>query len=135
MELAAVIKEMPVTEKWLTVFMIVITGLISPVLSLLLTVGFLVWTDCLLGVWASMKRGDKFSSSRFRHSVSKMFVYHLVLVLGYFVEKHMLFETVPLTKVAATMIGLAEMISVYENSSSIIGKPIFSGILSILNKK
>lgn len=135
MELAALIRDLPPVDKWISIFLIASCALFSPIIGLLVTTGFLIWSDCALGIWAAMKRGEKFSSSRFRHSVTKMLVYHLVLVLGYHVEKNMMFETVPLTKLAATMIGLAEMISVYENSSSIIGKPIFSGILSMINKK
>ncbi len=135
MELAAVIKEMPATEKWLALFVITVSSIVSPVLGLLVTVGFLVVVDCILGIWASLKQGQKFTKNKFTQTIAKMFVYHTVLVLGFHVQHFMLFDFVPLTKVAATMIGLAEMISVYENASVILEKPVFKGLISMLASK
>lgn len=126
---------LPSLEKYATQTALALLAAIAPIYALLITTGALIVADLILGVWASRKRGIAITSSRLRDTVSKMLIYHSVLVLGFFVEKHMLHGLVPITKIAASCIGLVELKSVYENASLILGKPIFAEILFRLGSK
>lgn len=110
-------------------------GAIAPIHTLLITVGFLIFGDMVLGVWAAKKRGEKITSARLRDTVSKMFIYHMVLILGFLVQENMLDGWVPIVKLSASMIGIVEIKSVLENSGSILGQPLFKELIQRLGSK
>jgi hypothetical protein len=108
---------------------------IAPIHALLLTVGLLIFGDMVLGVWAAKKRGEAITSSRLRDTVSKMFIYHMVLILGFLVQEHMLDGWIPIVKLSASVIGIVEIKSVLENSGSILGQPLFKELVQRLGSK
>jgi hypothetical protein len=122
-------------DKWLIPLIVSCFALLAPIHSILLAVGILIFGDATLGVWAARKRGDKITSSRLRDTVSKMLIYHAVLVLGFIVERYLVHDLLPIAKLAAGAIGLVEMKSVLENASDILGKPLFKDLIQKLGSK
>lgn len=108
---------------------------LAPIHAVLVTVGLLIFGDLILGVWAASKRGEEITSARLRDTVSKMFIYHTVLVLGYLVEKNMLGGFIPIAKLSASVIGIVEIKSVFENAGSILGQPLFKEIIDKISSK
>lgn len=124
-----------IAEKYLIPFLIACLTAIAPIHTAMIVVGLLIFGDMILGVWAAIKRGEVIRSARLRDTVTKMFVYHTALILGFLVEVHLVQGDLPIAKLTASVIGIVEMKSVFENSSVILGKPLFQEILNKLGSK
>ena len=122
-------------EKYLLAIVVTLLGFLAPIHTIMLAVGVLIFGDMILGVWAAKKQGRTITSARLRDTVSKMFIYHLVLIMGFVVEKWLLNDFIPIAKLTASVIGVVEMKSVYENAGIILGHPLFSDLILKLGSK
>lgn len=102
---------------------------LAPIQAILITVGILIIADLLTGILAAMKRNEKISSAAMRRTISKMFVYQLTVICGFLLETYLMGGIIPVTKIAASVIGMVEFKSMLENANSIIGENIFKIIL------
>lgn len=92
-----------------------LVAVFSPIGPMLGTVVALIFTDLGFGIWAAHKRGEKITSAALRRTISKIFVYEVVLCILFLSEKYLLNDIVPVTKLVAGVIGMVEMTSVLEN--------------------
>lgn len=112
---------------WVTIFM-------APARATMVAVGFLVLGDLVSGIWASHKRGEKFSSSKLRQTVIKTLGYQLALLLA-FVTENVLLPELPVLKVVAGLIAGTELISAMENLSAITGVPLGDLVKKMFDKR
>lgn len=110
-------------------------ALVAPIWPVLITLGFLVAADTILGVWASMKRGDKFRSWLGWRVFSKLFIYQFVIIVLYFAETHVWKGWIPAVNLAAGGVALVEVASILENATSILGTPVFKFLQNKLDSK
>lgn len=120
---------------FLSKVVIVILALIAPIQATMLTVGFLIVADLITGIWASHKRGEKFSSAEMRRTVSKMLIYQLCVISAYFIEAHILQQVLPIAKIVSGVIALVELKSLLENSNTILGVDIFKALIKKLGSR
>lgn len=64
-------------------------AVIAPIQGLLLITALFVGLDTIVGIWASVKAGYKFRSSRLFNLVTKTFFYMSTIFLGFLIDKHM----------------------------------------------
>lgn len=88
---------------------------------------FLVCADLITGIWASVKRGEKFTSWGLRKTASKVLAYELAVVLAFVIESNFL-TFLPLVKTIAGFIAATEGKSGLENLSKITGIDLWSSI-------
>lgn len=112
---------------WLLVFL-------APVQATMIAVSALVVGDLVTGVWAALKRGETFSSAKFRQTVTKTIGYQLAIVLAFITESQLIPE-LPVVKVVGGLIASVEFTSAGENLSSILGIPIGDIIKKLFDKK
>lgn len=122
-------------NKWVIPLILAAITVLMPIKSSCIVVVLLVMGDCVLGVWAAKKRGDKITSARLRDSVSKMVIYLLGVTLAFITQEFLTGDIFPLVKIMTTGVGFVEIKSVFENSGEILGKPIFTTLLNILGSK
>lgn len=120
-------------EKWIGPILLVFLTSIAPIHSVLTVVAVLIVSDLFLGIWAAFKKKSKITSARLRDTVTKMFIYYIVIVLGFFVQQHLV--DLPIVKITASVIGIVEIKSLFENASIILGRPIFDEIIKKLGSK
>lgn len=104
----------------------------APIKAIILVTGILIFSDLFTGVWAAKKKGQKIRSAGLRRSVTKIFVYHAAIMLGFLVEQYMLEGFLPVSKIAAGLISVVEMKSILENLDVINGSPIFKDLIKKL---
>lgn len=104
----------------------------APIKAIILVTGILIFSDLITGVWAAHKQGKKIKSAGLRRSVTKIFVYHAAIMLGFLVEQYMLDGFLPVSKIAAGLISVVEMKSILENLDVINGSPIFKDLIKKL---
>lgn len=107
-------------------------ALLAPIHTVIAAMFVLVFFDAITGIWASLKRSEKFSSARLRNTVSKLTIYMVAIVCGFTAETYMNLDAVPIVKLIAGAIALTEMSSLVENLNSISGKNIFQGLIQKL---
>lgn len=122
-------------KEFLVKALVAVAALLAPIQMVMITVGFLILADLITGMWAALKRGEKINSAAMRRTVSKIFVYQLSVISGFLLETYILGNTVPVSKIVASVIGMVEFKSVLENSNYIVGDDVFSIILKKLGSE
>jgi phage-related holin len=121
-------------KKHLYAFSLSIGAIFAPTKPLLLAVGTLIVIDTITGVLAARKRGENFSSSALRRTISKMLVYQTAILTGFLLEKYLV-DFVAVSKIVAASTGIVEFTSIVENLSTLHGKPILQDVIKKLGSK
>ncbi len=106
---------------------------IAPIQSTLLAVCLLVVADAVTGIIASMKRGERFSSSKFSASIVKLLFYTLLILVSHMIEKYLVPE-IPFLQLSIYFIVFYEFSSFIENVGVITGRDLFTWFKESLNK-
>lgn len=114
-------------------FIISLLSLIMPIKPILLLVGILIMADTATGIWKSLKKGEGITSNRLSHTISKLVLYYLVIILGFWIDTHIFMLYI--TNIISIYIAITEFVSVCENAGEITGEPIFKKLINLLKKK
>jgi hypothetical protein len=120
--------------KTLQVLALTAVAFLAPAKSILLTVAALTMVDLCLGILASRRRGVKLNSKGLKHSVIKVAVYEVAVLLAYVVQTQLTGPELPLLNMLTTLIGLTELKSCLENLDIVYGEPFFKHIIARLSK-
>ena len=104
----------------------------APVKAILIVTGVLIMADLISGIMAAKKRGESISSAGLRRTITKIFVYNMAVVTGFLVEKYMITDIFPVSKLIAGIISVVELKSILENLNTINGTDIFKTIIEKL---
>ena len=106
-----------------------------PIKELMITIGFLVGTDMVVGIWKSLKLGIKIRSRRMSDSVTKMLLYQIAIVSGFLIETYIIEALIPITKLIATVIAIIEFKSIVESIEAVTGKDLWGKIKTLIGRK
>lgn len=110
-------------------------AVLAPIKAVLITTGVLIMADFVMGLLAAWKNDEKITSAEMRRTVSKMFIFQMVVICAFLIEKFMLDGALPVTKLVAGVIGITEGKSIIENAEIVYGQPIFKGVLKQLSSQ
>ncbi|WP_420571183.1 phage holin family protein [Kordia sp.] len=108
--------------------------LIAPIASVMLTVAFLIVVDFITGAYAAIKENKPITSERIGNTVSKFFIYNLVVISAFLLEKYIVNE-IPFQRIIAGFIAIAEIKSIMENFNKIYGINPFKALVNMIKKK
>ena len=103
---------------------------LTPLTGVIITVILLIVVDFITGSYASYVKRLPIKSKWIGHTVSKLFIYNLVIISAYFLEEEIVSE-VPFMKVIAGFISIAEIKSILENYNNIYGINPFKALINI----
>lgn len=106
-----------------------------PIKELMITIGFLVGADMVVGIWKAVKLGLKIRSRRMSDSITKMLLYQLAIVSGFLIETYIIEQLIPITKLIATVIAVIEFKSIVESIESVTGKDLWAKIKTLVGRK
>ena len=112
-------------------FMFWLLTLLSPLNGVMVTIVFLIIVDFITGSYASFKKSIPIRGSLITHTISKFFIYNLVILAAHFLEKHIVSE-VPFLKIIAGFIAIAEIKSILENYNEIYGINPFKALVNFI---
>lgn len=115
--------------------LLVILAALAPIKTVIICVGVLVMADMITGVWAAYKKGESIKSAGLRRTVSKFVIYQIAIITGFIVEKYLVGDSIPITKVLGGMIGLVELKSILENANVITGTDLFRLLIERLGSQ
>lgn len=106
-----------------------------PIKELMLTIGFLVAADLVVGVWKAIKTGQRIRSRRMSDTITKLLLYQLAIMSGFLIETFIISELIPITKLISTVIAIIEFKSIIESIEAVTGKDLWSKIKTIIGRK
>lgn len=117
------------TIKYVYPALLTTLAIFAPIKDILFVTGFLIFADMITGVLAAIKSKEKIESSGLRRTVTKILVYNLAVISGFLVERYMVADLLPFSKIIAGAISVVELKSILENLTIINGKSIFKDII------
>lgn len=106
----------------------------APLQAVLATVISLGIADFITGICAAYKRDIPITSKKMYHSVVKVTLYTILILVSFMCEKYM-FQSLPWTKLATSSIALVELKSIYENVSATLGIDLWKYMKLVFEKK
>ena len=107
-------------------------AVLAPIKAVLIVTFLLVLADLITGVWAAVKTKQSITSAGFRRTLVKMFIYEILVITGFLVETYLTGNSVPISKLITSFIGLTETLSIIENLNIISETNLFATILAKL---
>lgn len=107
----------------MTKILLALIAFLSPIHGIMLTVGFLIVCDTILGIWKAKKLKEKITSRALSKIISKMFLYEGTIVMFFLIDKFILGDILLrffsieflLTKIVALVLASIEVFSIDEN--------------------
>lgn len=121
--------------KYLEATLISIVAVFAPIKTALLVIMLLVVADCITGMLAARKRGEKITSAKLRNTLSKFLIYNTAMLLGFLTEIYLLESSIPISKVVGGIVGATEIKSLVENLNTISGSDLFKVLIEKLGSK
>lgn len=112
-----------------------IAAIFAPIQKMIATVIVLVLFDLVTGIIASKKQGIPITSAGVRRTITKLFVFLAALCLGFLTQQHLTGESIPVSNIVASLIGLTELLSCMENLNIIGGGDLLKSVLEKLNSQ
>lgn len=104
---------------------------LAPAHTLIFATGTLVLLDLITGIAKAMKNGDKITSNRMRHTITKGLMYQLAILAAFMLDTVMDMGLMA-SRVVAGVIGIVECKSVLENVEAMTGANIWAAVLEKL---
>jgi hypothetical protein len=108
-----------------------LVALVSPIATIMFTIVFLIIVDFITGAYASFKNNIPISSERIGNTISKFFIYNLVVLSAFLLEKYIVNE-IPFQRIIAGFIAIAEIKSILENFNKIYGINPFKALVNLI---
>ena len=83
-------------------------GVLAPVAAIIYTLTFIIFLDFIFGIVKSVKLKQEVSSRKMSQSISKVFLYNLLIIGLFVVDKYILQTGIGLEKIGASLIILVE---------------------------
>lgn len=104
---------------WIKAVIFSIVAVLAPIKALLYVISLLILSDTITGIIAAYKRGEEINSKGFKKTIIKLFLYNLMVVLAFLMEKFIFLDLIPFVKIGVAVIALTEFKSVVENFEQI----------------
>lgn len=116
-------------RNWITAVLVSLQAIFQPAQSMLLTALVLIVVDLITGIAAAKKMGKPITSAGIGRTVVKLLVYEVAIALAFLTETYMTGPAIPCAKVAASLIGTTELLSVLENVNILSGGDLLKSII------
>jgi len=115
-------------------FLVSLVAVFSPVVPILLTVGFLIMMDFFVGIYRAYKMKERITSRKMGNTISKMFLYQAMILSVFLLETFILTDILPLTKIAAGLIATIEIKSIDESVEKMTGVGIWKRLVKVIRR-
>ncbi len=112
--------------------LIVLLAIFAPAKSMIITSLVLIIVDLVTGLMAAHKTGDPITSAGLRRTVTKLFVYEVVILTAFLAQQYMTGPGIPVCNIVTSFIGLTELKSIVENMNIIGGGDLLKSIIEKL---
>jgi len=111
-----------------------ILGVLTPVAPIIYTLTFVIICDFLFGIYRAYKAKEEITSRKMAQTLPKLFLYNVIIIALFLVDKYVMNTGIGLEKVAATLMILIEMKSVDENFKIIFGYSLWNKVIDSIER-
>lgn len=117
------------------VWLLACLSILLPIKELMLTIGFLVGADLVVGIWKAFKTGQKIRSRRMSDTITKLLLYQIAIISGFLIEKYVITDMIAVSKLIGTVIAIIEFKSIIESIEAVTGTSLWDKIRVIVGRK
>jgi hypothetical protein len=121
-------------KQYITPLLASLVAVFTPVLPTLLTVGFLIALDFIVGIYRAFKLNEEITSRKMGNTISKMLLYNITILSLWVFEKYILQDAIPITKIGAALISITELKSIDESVEKLTGVGIWKKLVRIVKR-
>ena len=111
-----------------------ILGVLTPVSPIIYTLTFIIICDFLFGIYRAYKCKEEITSRKMAQTLPKLFLYNVIIIALFLVDKYVMNTGIGLEKVAATLMILIEMKSVDESFKTIFGYSLWNKVIDSIER-
>lgn len=124
----------PTMKTWLISILLSVLAAISPIVPLFITATLLIISDMVFAIYRAYKNRVPITSRKLSQVLPKLILYNIGILLAFLVEKYVLVDTIPISKLALGVISMVEMKSIDESFQSIFGYSLYSKLLAMIKR-
>lgn len=109
-------------------------AIFSPAVPLMLTIGFLICLDFIVGLYRAWKLKEQITSRKMGNTISKMLLYQATILSLYVFEVYILGSALPVSKIGAGLISVVEIKSIDESVEKMTGTGVWKRITKIIKR-
>ena len=121
-------------KQWLINLLLTVSAVISPVIPLMVTVGLFIAFDFIVAIYKAHKKNEGITSRKMGHSISKIILYTGAVLLTYLLEKYILIDIFPASKIVAGLIIMTETKSIDESFKTLYGFSFFEKLFGMIKR-
>jgi len=115
--------------------LVAILSIIAPIIPFMMTILVLIVFDFIAGIWRALKTDEAITSRKMSNTISKMVLYQIAILTLFLLEKYILLEVVPVTKIAVGFIAIIETKSILESIEIVTGVKIWNKIKNLFERQ
>jgi hypothetical protein len=111
-----------------------ILGVLTPVAPIIYTLTFVIMCDFVFGLYRAYKCKEEITSRKMAQTLPKLFLYNVIIIALFLVDKYVMNTGIGLEKVAATLMILIEMKSIDESFKTIFGYSLWNKVIDTIER-
>jgi hypothetical protein len=124
----------PTMKTWLISILLSVLAALSPMVPLFVTATLLIVSDMVFAIYRAYKNGVPITSRKLSQVLPKLILYNIGILLAFLVEKYVLVDTIPISKLALGVISMVELKSIDESFQSIFGYSLYAKLLAMIKR-
>lgn len=115
--------------KTLKIASLSLLSIFAPIQPVLIATFAMVCADFVTGVAAAVHRKEHITSSGFKRTVGKIFVFQISIMAAYLTEQYFTGDMIPVQKMVTCFVGLTELTSIVENLNELSGGSLLKALV------
>ena len=124
----------PTMKTWLISILLSVLAALSPMVPLFVTATLLIISDMVFAIYRAYRNGVPITSRKLSQVLPKLILYNIGILLAFLVEKYVLVDTIPISKLALGVISMVELKSIDESFQSIFGYSLYAKLLAMIKR-
>jgi len=121
-------------RKYLSSIIASIFGVLSPVGPIVYTLTFVIMCDFIFGVYRAYKCKEEITSRKMAQTLPKLFLYNLIIICLFLVDKYVVETGIGLEKVACSLMIMIELKSCDESFKTIFGYSLWNRLVDSIDR-
>lgn len=121
-------------KRYLSSILASIFGVLSPVAPIIYTLTFVIICDFIFGIYRAHKAKEEITSRKMAQTLPKLFLYNLIIICLFFVDKYVIQTGIGLEKIACSLMVMIELKSCDESFKTIFGYSLWNRLVDSIDR-
>jgi hypothetical protein len=121
-------------KKYLSSIVASVFGVLTPVAPIIYTLTFVIFCDFIFGLYRAYKAKEDITSRKMAQTLPKLFLYNLIIICLFFVDKYVIQTGIGLEKIACSLMVMIELKSCDESFKTIFGYSLWNRLVDSIDR-